>query len=55
MTATEPTYEPAVDAEGTTVWLDHHGWPAWLELDAWVPSGWRRLYVQREPEGGGPS
>jgi hypothetical protein len=52
VTADQPVYEPAVDAEGAAVWLDHAGWVAWLEPDVPVPAGWRRLYVEREPDGG---
>jgi hypothetical protein len=50
--ARPPAVEPAVDAQGDWLWLDHTGWAAWLRpgVDP-GHAGWRRLYVEREPNG----
>jgi hypothetical protein len=56
--ARTPAYEPAVDKDGEALWLTPGGEVWWKPDDGPDPSdpGWRRLYVEREPDnpnGGG--
>lgn len=50
--ARQPTYEPAVDAEGEALWIAPAGWVIWTTPD-FEPrdEGWRRLHVRTD--GGG--
>jgi hypothetical protein len=48
-------YEPAFDAHGEAVWLDHLDGIAWLPAGEPGPEGWRRLYVEPVAGGGEPA
>jgi hypothetical protein len=57
VTAPEPTYELAVDDQGDPLSLSPTG-EVWWRTGEYDPAdwpGWRRLYVQREPDGGEPA
>jgi hypothetical protein len=54
VTAPEP-YEPAVDCDGDEVWFNGADIVTYIDPDHGGDKpghDWRRLYVQREPEGG---